>query len=865
MKRKKILFGMAMATCLLFSCGEQPAPSSSSVEPPAQSSSTGLPAPTPLEDSVGELRFHYYRKDGKYTKWAMWVWLDGKDGSEYSFVAQDDYGGIVQVPLSKYGADVNTLKFGYIVKTAKTWDEKDVSDNRFIEVKDITPKDGIYNLYLKSGDEQAYPEAPIKYSVSARFHNEKVILVTADDKMKEAAVYDGETKLKDGEISSDGLSARVELDAAGDVAHNYTVQATFEGGEKLTKKVNAGALFDTDAFKQAYVYDGELGAIYSEGSTTFKVWSPVATSIELRIYENGTPKTVDAVKGNDTYEAKQMNKGEKGVYSVTVNGDLEGKYYTYFVKNASHPEGVEVVDPYAKSAGVNGKRGMVVDFSKTNPEGWADVSPLQIDKKALTVYETHVADVTSSSTWGGTAANSKKFLGLCEENTKYEGIATGFDHIKELGVNAVQFVPIFDQDNDEVNTSFNWGYNPLNYNVLEGSYSSDPYDGYARIKEFKKVVAAYHEAGINVIMDVVYNHVSDSAGSNFEALVPGYYFRMNSKGGYYNGSGCGNETASDRAMYSKFMKDSTQFWAKEYKLGGFRFDLMALHDIATMNDLTAKLKAINPSIAVYGEPWTGSSDVGLSAMFQAKQDNIDQFVGFGAFNDKIRDGLIAGGMAEASALAWTDGFSDDKDVAAIVNGLKGGISATKIDPDKNISYVTCHDNYTLYDRYKATGRFTVETEIENMALVAQSAAALSQGTFFMLAGEEFLRTKGGDHNSYQSSYKVNELDYALKVAHPEMMDYYKKLIDLKKNCPGLHLGAEEAKNLKAQADVDNNAITLEFKGQGTEAYKAVIVGPKAEGKTFDFNGYSVYARSNGSGELTAVTPLAASTVLIAKK
>ena len=179
--------------------------------------------------------------------------------------------------------------------------------------------------------------------------------------------------------------------------------------------------------------------------------------------------------------------------------------------------------------------------------------------------------------------------------------------------------------------------------------------------------------------------------------------------------------------------------------------------------------------------------------------------------------------------------------------------------------MTCHDNYTLYDRYKATGRFTVETEIENMALVAQSAAALSQGTFFMLAGEEFLRTKGGDHNSYQSSYKVNELDYALKVAHPEMMDYYKKLIDLKKNCPGLHLGAEEAKNLKAQADVDNNAITLEFKGQGTEAYKAVIVGPKAEGKTFDFNGYSVYARSNGSGELTAVTPLAASTVLIAKK
>lgn len=864
MKRKKILFGMAMATCLLFSCGGQPAPSSSSVEPPAQSSSTGLPAPTPLEDSVGELRFHYYRKDGKYTKWAMWVWLDGKDGSEYSFVAQDDYGGIVQVPLSKYGTDVNTLKFGYIVKTAGNWDAKDVSENRFVEVKDITAKDGIYNLYLKSGDEEAYPEAPSKFSATAKFHNDRTIIVTSDDEMSAAAVYEGETKLKDAVISADKLSGRAELDAPGDVSRSYTVQVTFASGDKLTRKVNAGGLYDTESFKQAYLYDGELGAIYSAASTTFKVWSPVSASVELRLYDNGTPKTVDTAKGSDVYEAKPMAKGDKGVYSVTVNGDLQGKYYTYFVKNSAHPDGIEVVDPYAKSAGVNGKRGMVVDFSKTNPEGWADVSPLQIDKKALTVYETHVADVTSSSTWGGTAANSKKFLGLCEENTKYQGVATGFDHIKELGVNAVQFVPIFDQDNDEVNTSFNWGYNPLNYNCLEGSYSSDPYDGYARIREFKKVVAAYHEAGINVIMDVVYNHVSDSAGSNFEALVPGYYFRMTTTGAYYNGSGCGNETASDREMFSKFMKDSTQFWAKEYKLGGFRFDLMALHDIATMNDLTAKLKVINPSIAVYGEPWTGG-DSGLSGQIQAKQDNIDEFVGFGAFNDKIRDGLIAGGMAGAGDLAWTDGFADAKDVQKIVNGLKGGISATQIDPDKNISYVTCHDNYTLYDRYKATGRFTDETQIKNMALLAQSAAALSQGTFFMLAGEEFLRTKGGDHNSYKSSYKVNELDYALKVAHPEMMDYYKKLIELKQSAPGLHLAAAEAKNLSVEASVDNNAITLEFKGNGTEAYKAVLVGPKAEGKTFDFNGYTAYARSNGSGELTAATPLAASTVLIAKK
>ena len=867
MKRKKILFGMAMATCLLFSCGEQPAPSSSSVEPPASSSKSEepLPAPTPLGDSVGELRLHYYRKDGKYRNWAMWVWKVDADGEEYPFVAQDDYGGIVQVPLSKYGNDIENLEFGYIVKTAKTWDSKDPDGNRFIAPKDLEGgTDKIYNLYLKSGDEAAYDEPPAKVSANAKFHNSSTVLVTADEPMKEVAIMDGELELCKATVAADKASARAELSSPADVSHSYSAVITLDNDEKVSVKVNPGALYDTNEFKNAYLYDGELGAIYGEGSTTFKVWSPVSSSVELRIYDNGTPKAVDAVKGSDTYQAVTMTKGEKGVFTATANGDLGGKYYTYFVKNSAHPKGVEVVDPYAKSAGVNGKRGMIVDFSKTNPEGWNGVSPLQIDRKALTVYETHVADVTSSTTWGGTAANAKKFLGLCEENTKYQGVATGFDHIKELGVNAVQFVPIFDQENDEVNTSFNWGYNPLNYNVLEGSYSSDPYDGYARIKEFKKVVAAYHEAGINVIMDVVYNHVNDASGSNFEALVPGYYFRVRPNGSLYNGSGCGNETASDRAMFAKFMKDSTAFWAKEYKLGGFRFDLMALHDIDTMNDLTAKLKAINPSIAVYGEPWTGGES-GLSSQYQAKQDNIGQFVGFGAFNDKIRDGLIAGGMAGKGDLAWTDGFASDKDVQAIVNGLKGGISATQIDPDKNISYVTCHDNYTLFDRYQATGRFTDEVAIKNMALLAQSVAALSQGTFFLLAGEEFLRTKGGDHNSYKSSYKVNELDYALKVAHPEMMDYYKKLIELKQSCPGLHLAAAEAKNLSAEASVDGNIITLQFAGEGNETYKAIFVGPKAEGKTFDLSGYTLYARSNGSGDLTNATPVAPVTALIAKK
>lgn len=558
-----------------------------------------------------------------------------------------------------------------------------------------------------------------------------------------------------------------------------------------------------------------------------KVWSPLSSEIELRIYENGTPTSVNKDLGNDEFVVHKMEKGEKGVFSVEVTGDLEGKYYTYVVTNSKYTKD-EIVDPYAKSTGVNGLRGMIVDFSKTNPIGWEDAEMNDHSRTELTVYETHVADVTSSETWGGTKEKAKKFTGMYEEGTTYsEGgktVKTGFDHIKDLGVNAVQLVPIFDQANDELKTddkAFNWGYNPLNYNSLEGIYSSNPYDGYAKIREFKELVKAYNEAGINVIMDVVYNHVMTATKSNFDILMPEYYYRYDAKGSFANGSGCGNETASERSMVRKFIVDSTEFWAKEYHLGGFRFDLMALHDVETMNAVIKNLKEkVNENIFVHGEPWTGGTSP-LDPIDAASQANLYKFEGYGAFNDKFRDALIKGGMSQPTEKGWAINLESvlTGDEENVKRGISGKTGTINTDPLKSTAYVTCHDNYTLYDRIQAayasadgsdTSQVPSDEIIADLGTLSNAVVFTSQGTSFMLAGEEFLRSKGGDHNSYDSGYKVNEHDYSRLIDFPEVYENYKNLIEFKQEFDGLHF--------KTAEEIENNVIFNEESTSGVIDY-----------------------------------------------
>ena len=787
---------------------------------------------------------HYNRPAKDYDNWALWLWKD--DGHRFDFNGEDEFGKYAFYTLEAIGVTEED-KMGLIVakNPGSTWDGKDGDADRYIDFS-LYEKDeatNCYNLYIFQGDMEIYSnkdKLKVDNIASANFNTKRTVSVVTSNPVSSYKIMHGEEELKSGTVDNVDVF-EVTLDQDIDISEEYSVVVEFSHSKATLSKVLGITRLFNEAFDEEYYYDGELGAIYSKEKTTFRVWSPVSKKIELKIYSQSGEQTVE------------MTKGEKGVFEATVNGDLEGKYYTYVVYNANYPNGKEIVDPYAKSAGTNGVRGMIVDFGKTNPEGWDEISALPIDRKALTIYELHVADLTSSSTWGGTSANAKKFLGLIEEGTTYtkDGVTvkTGFDHIKELGVNAVQLQPIFDQANDEVNVTFNWGYNPLNYNVLEGCYSSDPSDGYARIIEFKQVVKAYHDAGINIIMDVVYNHTNSVTGTNFDVLMPGYYFRYTDTGVLYNGSGCGNETASERLMFRKFMIDSTTFWLSEYKLGGFRFDLMGLHDLDTMEQLTKACQEINPAVTIFGEPWTGGTS-GLASNKQAKQDNENHYVGYGAFNDKMRDELVKGGLNPANALSWISNINSNKaTMATLVAGIQG---ITKVNavvmpgPDYTVNYATCHDNYTLTDRFAAAGVKHVSNN-KNMSMLANAIVFTSQGTSFMLAGEEFLRSKGGNSNSYNASYEVNELNYELKITHMDMFENYKKLIALKKDCAALHLDGEH-----------NNFEVLLFNGDNTIMYKIVDTTQNREyvfihqnginrnaTDNFDLSGYTLYLDTLG--------------------
>lgn len=847
---------------------------------------SGLPTTISYLPEPG-FQIHYQRTEGSYLPWGLWLWSGSAAGAEYQFNYADDYGVIAYYPLSNFP---NSTSVGFIVKQLfsyagdNVW-KKDYDNDRFIDFDMLSKDDhNNYHVYIKNSDGKIYTDSGRKTQMdgveTCQFDNNKKITIVGNNKISSAAIYRNGADITSSATSASkngGKTIEVTLNEDAIISDVYTAKITFESGVGCEKAISTRLLYNSK-FDEQFNYDGELGALYTAASTTFKVWSPVSQEITLRLYNNGTPKAVDATKGDDTYVEHQMTKGEKGVFSTKVDGDLGGKYYTYVVKNASYPDGKEIVDPYAKGAGVNGLRGMIVDFSKTDPEGWSGVDYLTYDRKELTVYETHIAELTCSDTWGGTPSKAKKYQGFYEAGTTYtkgeKTVKTGFDHIKELGVNAVQIIPFFDQANDEINTEFNWGYNPLNYNVVEGCYSSDPFDGYVRIRELKSLIQAYHDAGIEIIMDVVYNHVNGLSGSNFDVLMPFYYFRYTTTGQPSNGSGCGNETASDKYMFRKFMIDSVAFWTKEYKLGGFRFDLMGIHDIETMNQVVAKAKTINPHINVWGEPWAGGTTAMPSGFVPAVQTNAKDYVGYGQFNDVMRDMMIASGMSSIGDKGWIDQMKYSISPAALLSGMQGqtGINGSKTtDPNKTVNYVTCHDNYTLHDRFvMAYGTDQQSEEIyEKMNVLANSVVFTSQGTTFMLAGEEMLRTKivynvdGSvkeavdedgkglgrpevSGNSYSSSYKTNEINYEWKLNHPQMFESYKKLIALKRGAEGLHGSSYN----EVAAYNKNSTISTKFTWGGKEyiAYHRNGVSDSKEVDTsfaIDVTGYSLYLDTLG--------------------
>lgn len=539
-------------------------------------------------------------------------------------------------------------------------------------------------------------------------------------------------------------------------------------------------------------YSGnDLGASYSKKATTFKVWSPNAASVRVNIFEHGSDNEGDA--GSIMSRAMSLDK-TTGVWSVTINGDLLNKYYTYSVTHGKTTK--ETADVYAKACGVNGQRSMVVDLSTTNPDGWENDKHVLVQNQTdASVWEISVADFSSSESSGVSEANRGKYLAFTEEGTTVNGVqgasSTCVDYLKKLGVKYVQIMPFYDfgsvDESKNIMDQYNWGYDPVNYNCPEGSYSTNPKKGEVRIKECKQMIQALHNAGIGVIMDVVYNHTYTS-DSWLQRTVPNYYYRMNNDGTFSNGSGCSNDTASEHLMFRKYMIDSVTYWASEYHIDGFRFDLMGLHDVTTMNSIRTALDNLyadgsGSQILMYGEAWDMATNCDEGTVL-ASQKNLKQLSDrIGAFDDTIRDAI-------KGSTGGTDGafVQEGSRRANLKTGIAGQSDTTTgwaNVPSQCVTYASCHDNICLYDKlvgsvYGADGKYRKRYE-DLVAMNKLSAAIVitSQGIPFSLGGEEFCRSKDGDENSYASSRKENMLDWENVDLYSDVIEYYRGLYKIR--------------------------------------------------------------------------------------
>lgn len=533
-----------------------------------------------------------------------------------------------------------------------------------------------------------------------------------------------------------------------------------------------------------YFFDGkDLGNTYHKDKTCFRLWAPAASEAKLVTYEQW-----DDSAGLEI----EMARSEKGTWFAELCGDHDGLIYTYKVKIGEVWD--EAVDPYVRAVTVNGDKGVVVDLADTNPKKWTHDKPPLDEPEDIIIYELHIRDLSIHPESGITQKG--KFLGVIEEGTKGpKGVKTGLDHIKDLGVTHVQFIPIFDfatvNETKLKEPQYNWGYDPKNYNAPEGSYSTDPYQSKVRIRELKEMIQALHDHGLRVIMDVVYNHVYTVADSNFNKLVPTYFFRYNDDGTLSNGTGVGNDTASERKMMRKFIVESVAYWAKEYNLDGFRFDLMGIHDVATMNEVKKTLAEIDPTIIVLGEGWDMNTP--LPQEQKANQKNAYKMPGIAHFNDAIRDGL-KGFVMDKHDKGFINGKPGMEDI--IRKSIAAGLHyddqmATYQTPDQVINYVEAHDNFTLWDKLAITNPEASETERKQMHKLASAIVLLSQGIPMIHAGQEFMRSKEGDENSYQSSDWINRLDWKRRADFKIEVEYMKGLISIRKNHSAFRLRTPE--------------------------------------------------------------------------
>ena len=774
------------------------------------------------------IKLHYSRKDEAYTGWNVWAWALSTGGNQYELMEEEKE---MVATVTVDSRTVNSLS--YIVRKG-LWEEQEFGERRVDLSKVLS---GTVHCYVVSGQQDVkivHGDDVVLGSklLAAEFDYDSGSLIVQTSMPAESAEafqlcrWDGtDSDITVINAESEGNACRLTLSRPLSLTELYRYAINFGGHNHGIKTTT---VYASDKFEADFTYDGnDLGANWTKKSTTFKVWAPTAEDVQIALYATGHE--------DDLIRKVPMTCGEKGVWSANVKGNLNGTYYTYLVSVGGKIN--EACDPYARTTGVNGRRTMVIDLASTNPRCWnKDENPNKLKSYTDAVlYELHVRDFSINPDSGIT--NKGKFLGLTEKGTKTpNGTKTGLDYLKSLGITHLHLLPIYDYasvDESRLDVpQFNWGYDPLNFNTPEGSYSTDPYNGAVRVKELKEAVKALHKAGISVVMDVVYNHVYEAGTFCLNQIVPGYFSRVNPDGSNSNGSGCGNDTASERSMVRKFIVDSIVYWSKEYHIDGFRFDLVGLLDTDTINALVDAVHAYQPDAIFYGEGWTLPTAC-EPGTHMTTQPNAFRTPNFAHFSDDIRN-LLAGENGK------TRGF---------VSGLTGkedpmrycftGNTAWCPKPTQTVNYVSCHDNYTLMDKLALSCPDSTMAERIRMNKMAAAIYMMSQGIPFIHAGEEFLREKLDENgnrveNSYNKSDFVNAIRWNVlsKKENADTVKYYKGLIAFRKAHPALRLAtAEEVAANVTYRWITNEVIAFDIKGgMDGETAKAITVILNATGK-----------------------------------
>lgn len=773
------------------------------------------------------LKLHYHREDGNYDGWDVWLWDAGRDGAGYAF--EEENGEMVATKVVTPGV----TSVGFIVRT-QDW-TKDIDADQFIDISEMVS--GTVHIYVESGVEgytKVYGEDAMTGTklTTARYDEEtQTITVKMTGKVEGDGQKAFQVQGKDGKEKvlsvTEGEQFTYALLMENPLSLTKTYQILFDGNAYDIVMPN---IYSTEAFEKEYTYTGtDLGATWSSEKTSFRVWAPTAEAVKVNLYASGTEGT------DDLLEQLSMQADVNGTWVAEKEGDLNGTYYTYTV--TINDTETEACDPYARTTGVNGKRAMVIDLASTNPEGWEkDTNPHAGEKYTdAVIYELHVRDLSSDASSGIT--NTGKFLGLIETGTTTEsGIPTGLDHIKDLGITHLHLLPSYDygsvNEAELDRAQFNWGYDPVNYNVPEGSYSTDPFHGEVRVKEMKQMVQGLHENGLSVVMDVVYNHVYNASEFCFNKIVPGYFSRIDEEGKYSSGSGCGNDTASERTMVRKYIVESVKYWADEYHIDGFRFDLVGLLDTQTVNEIVEEVHKTHPDVLFYGEGWTMNTTLTKDGYVMATQLNSAETPEFAYFNDTLRDGM-KGNVFNNSEKGYVSGAEGLEET---ITKCFFGAADWCPSPSQTVNYASCHDNLTLMDRLSRSAMNAPRADKVRMNNLSAAIYITAQGIPFMQAGEEMLRSKlksSGefDENSYSSPDSVNSLkwDTLNEEEYQNTYNYYKGLIAFRKAHPALRMTtAEEVNaNMTAVEGLDAHVTAFEIQGGAN--------GDAAEGIFIIFN------------------------------